>query len=329
MRLPHVLFLAALLFAAPPALAQQPEPTPSSPTSKEQVQLYSPTQDKLVGRVSIPDQKLGVLVQPEGREWRQFRTETLRWVAAILIIGMVVLLAAFFLIRGRVEMEGGRSGLKVLRFNGIDRFAHWLTAVSFIILALTGVALTFGRPLLIPLIGHDAFYQVAIWGKAIHNYLSLPFVIGLLMILVLWVKDNFPAREDASWFRNMGGLLTRGGMHPACGRFNAGQKVVFWATVLGGGALAVTGFMMMNPFAWTDIDGMQTLQMIHGILAALMITLILAHIYIGSMGMEGAFDAMGSGEVDETWARDHHRLWYERQVSKGYADTSRTGARDT
>ncbi|HEY0834332.1 MAG TPA: formate dehydrogenase subunit gamma [Azospirillum sp.] len=321
----HLLLVAALLMALPAvALAQlTQQPGPNSPTSKDQVELYSPAQDQLVGRVSIPDSKLGVLVQPEGREWREFRTFWLRIIAGVLIVGMVAALALFYLMRGPIRIDHGRSGRTVPRFGGIDRFAHWTTATSFLVLALTGLAVTFGRPLLIPLFGHQVFSTLAEGSKVVHNFFSLPFVLGVLLMLVLWVRDNIPERADLVWLKSMGGLLSRSGEHPECGRFNAGQKGIFWAVVLGGGALAVTGFMLMTPFAFTGIGGMQILHVVHAVLAALLIAVIIAHIYIGSIGMEGAFDAMGSGEVDENWAKDHHRGWYEQQRKRARANDTR------
>jgi len=331
----RLLLAAALLLALPligPAVSQAQlyqQPGQNSPTSKDQVELYNPAQDQIVGRVSIPDAKLGVLVQPEGREWREFRTFWLRIVAGILIVGMVALLALFYLVRGTIRIDHGRSGRTVPRFGWIDRFAHWTTATSFIVLALTGLAVTFGRPLLIPLFGHQAFSTLAEGSKIVHNFFSLPFVIGVLLMLVLWIRDNIPERADLVWLKSLGGLLSKSGEHPECGRFNAGQKGIFWSVILGGGALAVTGFFLMTPFAVTGVGGMQILHVVHAVLAALMIAIILAHIYIGSLGMEGAFDAMGSGEVDENWAKDHHRRWYEQQLKKARANdaTRRTGPR--
>jgi formate dehydrogenase subunit gamma len=154
----------------------------------------------------------------------------------------------------------------------------------------------------------------SMWGKVAHNFLSFPFALGLLVMFLLWVRDNIPNALDLEWLKAGGGFI--GSKHPLAGRFNAGQKGVFWITVLGGSAVAVTGYVLVFPFVVTDIAGQQLAHMIHGVLAMLMIAAILAHIYIGSVGMEGAVDAMTTGQVDFNWAREHHSLWVDQELAK-------------
>lgn len=307
----------ALLLSLPAAAQLTQAPGPGSPKSKEEVPIYRPEPDKLIGRVSIPDGKLAVLIQPEGREWRSFRIFIYRSIAGVLVIGTVLALAAFYFFRGRIRLEHGWSGYLVPRFNGFERMAHWLTAVSFIVMALTGLVVTFGRPVLIPLLGHGRFTPLAEWSKLAHNFFSVPFLVGVFLILILWIRDNLPERADIEWLKQGGGLLSGGKAHPEAGRFNAGQKLIFWSVVLGGIALGLTGFMLMAPFALTGIGGMQVAHVAHVLVASVMAAIIVAHIYIGSIGMEGAFDAMGRGEVDANWAREHHSRWYEELEQKG------------
>jgi formate dehydrogenase subunit gamma len=282
--------------------------------------------DKLSGRVTIPDGKAAVLQQPQGRAYQGFREGTLPWLGGIFVIGMLVALAAFYFTRGRIRLEHGEeSGRKILRFNAFERFTHWMTAMSFIVLAISGLNYIFGKRLLMPLIGPDAFAAWSQFAKYAHNFLAWPFMLGLLFMLAVWIRDNIPDRTDVEWLRRGGGFVGRGG-HPAARRFNAGQKLIFWSVILGGIALSASGIVMLFPFSVADIGGMQLAQYIHATVGVILIAIMIAHIYIGSLGMEGAYDAMGSGEVDLAWAKAHHSLWVEEQTAKT-ASGPQTGAR--
>jgi formate dehydrogenase subunit gamma len=314
------LFIAALMlsltaaFTVPatgPAYAQSVNPTAQSVKEKELLKELQ----KIQGRSTLPDQRTGVLEQPEGRNWRQFHQVTLRWIGAIAILGMLAVLVLFYLIRGMVKIENGRSGRTLVRFNAFERFVHWMTAASFVVLALSGLNITFGKELLTPLIGPVAFAEWSQWAKYAHNYLSFPFTLGVVLMFLMWIAWNFPTPTDVKWIAEGGGIV--GSKHPPARRFNAGQKMIYWVVVLGGGAAAVTGYLLMFPFYATDIAGMQTAQMIHAIVGVLFIAIMLAHIYIGTIGMQGAFEAMGKGEVDVNWARQHHSLWLEKEAQKG------------
>ncbi len=198
------------------------------------------------GRVSIPDKKSGNLEQPAGRDWREFHQKTLPWIAAIAILGMLAVLMIFYLSRGMVKIEKGRSGRTVVRFNGLERFVHWMTATCFIILALSGLNITFGKLLLVPIFGLDAFAAWSQWAKYAHNYLSFPFTIGVALILLMWIAGNIPNKVDVEWVKRGGGIV--GNDHPPAQRFNAGQKMIYWIVILGGTASAITGYLLMFPF---------------------------------------------------------------------------------
>lgn len=318
-RIPVQFFIAALMLAlvaafAAPALAQQPTSVNPTARSVKEGELLKELQ-KIQGRGSLPDARSQVLEQPAGRDWRQFHQVTMRWVGGIAILGMLALIVLFYLIRGMVRIEAGRSGRTLVRFNSFERFVHWMTAFSFVILAVSGLNITFGRELLTPLVGPETFAAWSQWAKYAHNYLSFPFTLGVVLIFLMWIAWNFPSGVDLKWLREGGGLV--GGKHPPARRFNAGQKVIYWVVVLGGGAVAITGYLLMFPFYGTDVAGMQLAQMVHGIVGALFVAVMLAHIYIGTVGMQGAFEAMGKGEVDVNWAQQHHSLWLEKQVAKG------------
>ncbi|MBR0841015.1 formate dehydrogenase subunit gamma [Bradyrhizobium liaoningense] len=302
--------LLLLIMAAPvPSPAQQVNPTASSVNERQLLQEM----DRIQGRVTIPDQRSSVLMQPAGREWREFRNVALRWIGAVAILGMLAVLVIFYLTRGMVRLESGRSGRTIVRFNAFERFAHWMTATCFIVLAISGLNITFGRPLLLPLMGFDAFSEWSQWAKFAHNYLSFPFTIGVVLIFLMWIGGNIPNKVDLEWFKRGGGLI--GHDHPPARRFNAGQKGIYWIVVIGGGLVAATGYQLMFPFYLTGIEGMQIAQIVHSVVAVLFIAAMLAHIYIGTIGMEGAFEAMGSGEVDVNWAREHHSLWLDQKLA--------------
>src|SRR5216684_3901733 len=192
---------------------------------------------------------------------------------------------------------------------------HWLTATSFVVLALTGLNITFGKYLLLPLLGPETFSRVSEAAKYVHNFVSFAFVAGLVLIVALWIKDNIPRKIDIVWLKEGGGFI--GSKDPQAGRFNAGEKLVFWFALGGGAAVAVSGYLLLFPFYVTNIAGMQLAQIVHSLIAVFFIAVILGHIYIGTLGMEGAFEAMGTGSVDLNWAKEHHRLWLEDEVAKG------------
>lgn len=287
--------------------------------------------------VSIPDKKAGVMIQSEGENWRNARNGPVTNFGGWVIVGMLILLGLFFGVRGRIRIDSGFSGKLIQRFNGVERIAHWLTAGSFVLLAITGLNIMYGRYLF----GksgeaagdfgtvHQVFAFTTYYGKLLHNYIAFAFMLGIVMIFVLWVRDNIPGKIDLKWLAVGGGLFSKN-VHPPAKKFNAGQKLIFWAVVLGGLSLSVSGLSLMFPFTFslfaptfsalnsvgfdlpttlTAIEEMQLSQLWHAIVAAVMISIIIAHIYIGSLGMEGAWDAMGSGMVDENWAREHHGLW--------------------
>ena len=299
---------------APAANAQQLAQVNPTASSVQEDKLLQELR-RVQGRITIPDERAAVLIQPAGQDWRFFRQVTLQWIGAIAILGMLLVLVIFYLWRGMVRIQAGRSGRTILRFNGFERFIHWITAGTFVILTISGLNLTFGRALLLPLMSAEAFTAWSQWAKYAHNYLSFPFTIGLIVIFLIWIGSNIPNRADATWIREGGGILNPN-KHPPAYRFNAGQKVIYWVVVIGGAAMAISGYVLMFPFyADIGIAGMQTAEVVHGIAAMLFVAVMLAHIYIGTLGMEGAFEAMGTGEVDVNWAKEHHRLWVEEEMS--------------
>lgn len=307
----HILARAVALVPglalAAPALAQV---NPTEKSVSEDALFQALGTGPVAGRITIPDANAGYLIKPENKVWAALQGDTLHTISIWAVVGMIVLLALFYMIRGKIRVDKGLSGRKILRFNAVERFAHWTLASTFIILALSGLNIIIGKSVILPIVGEAAFGTLSAWGKIAHNFLAWPFMVALVMVLVLWVIHNIPNSTDVKWIAQGGGLLKKG-VHPPAKKFNAGQKLIFWSVILGGAALSVTGFMLLFPAqAGTPADW-QFYQTIHALVAAVLSAIIIAHIYIGSVGMEGAFDAMGTGEVDENWAKEHHSLWVE------------------
>lgn len=279
-----------------------------------------------------------VIIQDGGMRWLEFRKGPLKDYGGYLLLGILAVLGLFYLLRGKIMIEDGASGIKILRFEFAERFAHWLMAGTFMLLAITGLISLFGRFGLIPLIGKNAFAAMAGVSIFIHNWVSWGFMLGLLMVLLIWVKENIPGKHDLKWLAQGGGIFKKG-VHPPAKKFNAGQKIIFWIVMIFGASISVSGlsllfpfqinlfgatFELLNNFGVSGLLGlgelnsqlapheeMQYAQMWHAIIAFVFIAVIFAHIYIGSVGMEGALDAMTSGEVDEQWAKEHHGLWVD------------------
>lgn len=318
--------LIAIALAAP-AVAQQRSPDGAAAPDANAVSEEKLLQEvpRIEGRIDIPAARARVLVQPAGRRWDAFHEITLHWFGAIVILGMIAVLGIAYLIMGRLRISAGRAGKTVARFTGFERFSHWLTAVSFVLLGLTGLNITFGKIVLLPVMGADAFSNLSQAAKYVHNFVSFAFILGLVLIVALWTKDNIPQKVDIDWIKQGGGFIKS--KHASAGRFNAGEKIVFWFALGAGAAVIVSGLLLLFPFYVTEIAGMQIAQVVHAIVAVLFVAVIIAHIYIGTLGTEGAFEAMATGEVDLNWAKEHHDLWFaERQAKEHLGQPSATSA---
>jgi formate dehydrogenase subunit gamma len=309
----------ALLFVfAQPAAAQLTFKPTAEAVQEDKLLNALKEGDKITGRISIPDERASSLIQPAGRDWRDFHRSKLPLIGGVAILGTLVLLAIFLMVRGKIRIDHGFSGTRILRFGSIDRFVHWLTASCFMVLALSGLNISFGRVLILPLFGAEAFATMSGYAKIAHDYLAFPFMLGLLLMFLIWIKDNIPAKIDWQWIKEGGGILANG-KHPPSRRFNAGQKGVFWIVIIGGALMSVSGWFMLFPYLPASVTMLQIWTVVHALIAMGLIAAMLAHIYIGSVGMEGAFDAMATGEVDLNWAKEHHSLWVEEEQAKGRA----------
>ncbi|MEM6496265.1 MAG: formate dehydrogenase subunit gamma [Pseudomonadota bacterium] len=343
--------------------------------NRSEADIWRIMREGTTGNVSIPDKQSGQLIRGTNQRlsteqqvrdamtqqgggysgsflgntsvmsWVKFREGPLATYGAYAMGATIILLVLFFLMRGRIRVDHGLSGQMIQRFGSIERLGHWILAVSFIILALTGLNLLYGRHFLIPVLGPETYAGLAYIGKLTHNYVAFAFMLGLVMIFINWVRHNLPHPRDLAWLAKGGGVFVKG-VHPSAKKFNAGQKIVFWLVILGGVSISLSGLALMFPFesamfaktfvflnnfgfnlptALTPIQEMQYQSLWHAIMALFLICVILAHIYIGSIGMEGAIDSMTTGDVDMNWAKEHHDLWVEEELGKSTEAPSGAG----
>ncbi len=264
-----------------------------------------------VGISSLPYPNAALFERPFARDWRLGIADIATHLGALAILGMAFLLALILAVRGRVPIAHGRSGVTVKRFNLFERSVHWMTSVSFIALALTGLTIAFGKTLLAPF--GEAALGAAGWISTWGHMMFFPsFAVGIILMAVLWIGRNIPERSDLHWLRVLGGMATDGGPTPPAKKFNAGQKLIFWSALLGGALMVVSGVTLMFPYYWATLGTLSWAMLIHAVIGLLLIAIFIGHIYIGTVGMQGAFWAMWGGQVDRNWAKEHHSIWLDR-----------------
>lgn len=272
---------------------------------------------------SLPGREAGVLIQPKaqfpgqrhattaGEAWRNYRNGPLSQIGGWMLTVAVLALVVVYFVFGTSRLKEPPSGRLIERFTSFERIAHWTTAISFVALALTGLIMLFGRYFILPVFGATLFGWFSFVCKNIHNFVGPVFTIGLIVVFLLFVKDNLAETADAKWLARLGGLF--GEENVSAGRFNAGEKLWFWGGVVVLGLfVSSSGFvlnMLVPGFDYTR-GNMQIANVVHIISAVIFMGAALGHIYMGTLGMEGAFHAMSSGYVDDEWAKEHHDLWY-------------------
>lgn len=257
----------------------------------------------------------GVLINADGTWWSDLRRADgpLIKYGGYALAGILGAVAVFFLIRGRMRIDGGRSGRMIARFSLAQRVAHWVIAALFLLLGFTGLILLFGRPFLIPLIGQTAFSILATASMQAHNLFGPIFMASLIALFVTFVRGNFPSLRDLNWVIRGGGMF---GGHASSGRYNAGEKMWFWTATLAGIALSVSGIVLSFPNDLGTHDLLHRAELLHAIAALVFIGFGIGHIYLGTIGSEGALEGMVNGTVDENWARTHHDLWLAEMDAK-------------
>jgi formate dehydrogenase subunit gamma len=285
---------------------------------------------------SLPGPEMGVLIQPKaqfpfqdrattaGEAWRQYRNGPLTSIGGWLLVAAVLGMLAVYLIFGSSKLKGPKTGRLIERFTPVERIAHWTVAISFVALAITGITMLFGKYVLLPVFGHTLFGWLAYACKNIHNFVGPIFTVSTIVVFIIFVKDNLPHPADIKWVARLGGAI--GKDHVSSGRFNAGEKFWFWGGVVVLGLIvSASGFVlnMIVPGMEYTRGIMQVANVIHLTAAVLVTAASLGHIYMGTIGMEGSYAAMRTGYVDDTWAEEHHDLWYD-DIQSGKVPRVRT-----
>jgi formate dehydrogenase subunit gamma len=272
---------------------------------------------------SLPALEAGVLIQGKaqfpgqtrattaGEAWRQYRNGPLTMIGGALLLITLSVIAAFYYFRGQIKLHTPLTGRLVERFTPGERALHWSMALSFVSLAISGTIILFGKHVLLPVFGLTLFGWLAFLCKNIHNFIGPVFTVSIILFFIKFVKDNLPSASDIPWLFKFGGLLS--GEHVSSGRFNAGEKILFWGAVVGLGlVVSASGFVldMLVPSLEYSRAIMQISNIVHIVAALLAAAMVMGHIYLGTIGMEGAYASMRTGYVDDAWAKEHHDAWY-------------------
>ncbi|MDB0525489.1 formate dehydrogenase subunit gamma [Ralstonia solanacearum] len=276
---------------------------------------------------SLPGLEAGVLIQRTGQKWRLFRNGVITVWGGWLVVLVPLAILGVFLLKGQIRLKEAPTGRKIERFTPTERYVHWTMAISFVTLGVSGIAMLWGKHFLLPLMGHQLFGWLTYVLKNLHNLMGPLFTVSIIVAFAMWARDNLPRRGDLQWLLRLGGMFGAHGAEVPSHRFNAGEKLWFWGgLVVFGLILSASGWVLDRIVPGVDYyrSTMQLAEIIHAIAAVGMICMSLGHIYIGTIGMEGAYRAMRDGYVDEAWAREHHVLWYDDiQAGKIPAQRSR------
>lgn len=261
----------------------------------------------VTGISQVKGVETGVLINSRGDQWARFRIENPVKYAPMVLGAVFFVLLLFYVLRGKVGIEGGLSSRMVLRFTDYERIVHWTLAIVFLFLAITGLILLLGRPLLIPLFGKEFFSLIASASKESHNLFGPIFLVSLLMMLFSFVKRNIYEKGDLTWLLKGGGFIGDG--HVSGGFFNMGEKTWYWIVILIGLAISISGLILVSPNFGQGRVVMEISHVVHVFGAIILTAVSIGHMYMGSIGTEGSLEGMKSGYVDINWVEAHHDRW--------------------
>lgn len=274
---------------------------------------------------SIKGRETGVLVQTYGETWRQLKNAWITPIVGWLIAAVAVVIGAFYRLRGSIKVHGDPTGKLIQRFTPLERYTHWVVGISFSILGISGLVMMLGKYVLLPVIGYTLFAWLAQLSKHLHNFVGPVFIVSLLMFIVMFIKDNLPRLYDIKWFAKLGGMIS--GEHVPSGKFNGGEKIWFWVgVVVLSLIMGASGLVLLFPNFDQVRAVMIEANVVHAVAAGAVMAASLGHIYLGSIGVDGAYEAMRNGYVDEAWAKEHHELWYNDVKSGKVKAGTATGA---
>jgi formate dehydrogenase subunit gamma len=264
---------------------------------------------------SIKGRETGVLVQSWGDTWRRIRNGPVTFWGGWLVVLVCAAIAALYFVKGPVKLHERPTGRMLPRFTSFERVVHWTVAIAFCVLGLSGLIMLFGKHVLLPVIGYTLFAWLTALCKNLHNFIAPIFMVSVLVMVVMWAKDNLWRSYDWRWLVKMPAFFLRG-EHVPSGRFNAMEKVWFWGFVV---VLSIvvswSGLILLFPNFDQTRGTMQEAWIWHAVAALLYIGMALGHIYMGTIGVEGSYQNMREGVTDETWAKEHHSIWYDEVKS--------------
>ena len=324
LRLVTILLLAVAILLPPTSGASNIPP--KSPDYPQGVSSINPGSDLwrevrqrdglIVDGISqVKGVETGVLINVRGDQWARFRINEVTKTVSYALVGVFGILVLVFVLRGKVGIKGGRSGRVVRRFTDYERIVHWTLTIVFLFLAITGLILLLGRPLLLPLFGKEVFALFASASKEGHNLFGPLFLVSLLMMLFSFTRHNIYEKGDLGWLLKLGGLIGDG--HPSVGFFNMGEKFWYWIVILIGLVVSISGLILVSPNFGQGRVIMEISHLVHVIGALVLMLGSLGHMYMGTIGIEGALQGMTSGYVDTNWADAHHDRWSRECQQKG------------
>jgi len=323
MKLLTSLCLALSLLVCGAALAQQTEIQ-----QQQQRQITQPGNNAPIWRevrkegeehtTTVRGREAGVLVQSAGQTWRQIRNGPVTFYGGWLVVLVVLIIAGLYFAKGPIKLHERPTGRLIERFSTVEMVVHWSTAISFCILGLSGLIMLFGKYLVLPVIGYTLFAWLTALSKNLHNFVAPVFILSVVVMIVIWLRDNLPRAYDWQWFRKSWAFFMRG-EHIPSGRFNAGEKGWFWFGIVGLSiVVSWSGVILLFPNFDQTRAAMQEAWIWHAVAALIYIAISLGHIYMGTIGVEGAYGNMRTGYTDEAWAKEHHQMWLD-EVKSGKA----------